>query len=133
MSAMLTLGVALAGSLGAVARLALDSGLTSWLDRRPERRTVRGGRFPWATLLINVSGSLLLGILAGLSAGGHLTASALTVLGVGFCGGYTTFSTASVGAVTLLRARRYAAAAGNALGTLALCVAAAALGVWLTR
>lgn len=137
MSAMLTLGVALAGSLGAVARFALDSGLTSWLDRRPERRTghrpVRGGRFPWATLLINVSGSLLLGILAGLSAGGHLSAAALTVLGVGFCGGYTTFSTAIVGAVTLLRARRYAAAAANALGTLALCVAAAALGVWLTR
>ena len=54
------------------------------------------------------------------------------MIGVGFCGGYTTFSTASVGTVTMLREGRHLAAAGNALGTLALTVAAAAIGVWLS-
>lgn len=127
--ALLTLGVALAGSLGAIARFALDTGLSAFFAGRPEHAA---RPFPWATMLINVSGSLLLGVLAGLTTRGDLAPEALAVLGVGFCGGYTTFSTASVGAVTFLRDHRYAAAAGNALGTLALTVAAAALGVWLT-
>ncbi len=131
--ALLAVGVAIAGSLGAIARYALDTGLSAWLADRARARSGGRGRtsdLPWATLLVNVSGSLLLGAVAGLSARHGLPHDALAIVGVGFCGGYTTFSAASVGAVTLVRDRRYLAAAGYALGTLALSVAAAALGVW---
>ena len=132
---LLALGVALAGALGAMARFGIDTGLDRLLASRPSASRGRGRPFPWATLLINVSGSLLLGLLAGLAARQGVesptVSTAFTVLGVGFCGGYTTFSTASVGTATMLREGRHLAAAGNAVGTLALTVAAAALGVWL--
>lgn len=120
---MIGLLVALAGSGGAVARFALDGALRARL----------GGAFPWATIIVNVTGSLLLGVLAGLVAAGRLPAGVLTVLGVGFCGGYTTFSTATVESVNLLRQGRPAASAVNAAGTLALTVAAAWMGLALTR
>jgi CrcB protein len=45
-------------------------------------------RFPWGTVLVNVVGSFLLGVLSGLSVSGD----ALALLGVGFCGGLTTYS-----------------------------------------
>lgn len=118
----LLVAVAVAGSCGAVARFTLDGALRARL----------GSAFPWATIVINVTGSLLLGLLAGLVAGGGPPAL-LTVVGVGFCGGYTTFSTASVESVTLLRAGRPVAAAGNAALSLVVCVAAAALGLALAR
>lgn len=119
---MIGLLVAVAGSCGAVARFTLDGALRARL----------GSAFPWATIVINVTGSLLLGLLAGLVAGGGPPAL-LTVVGVGFCGGYTTFSTASVESVTLLRAGRPVAAAGNAALSLVVCGAAAALGLALAR
>jgi CrcB protein len=74
------------------------------------------------TLIVNVLGSLLLGLFAGLSG------NAYALLGVGFCGAFTTYSTFAVEAVTL-RARsdlRYVAM------SLALCCAACALGLALT-
>ena len=99
--ALLAVGVAVAGSLGAIARYALDTGLSAWLADRARARSGGRGRtsaLPWATLLVNVSGSLLLGAVAGLSARHGLPHDALAIVGVGFCGGYTTFSAASVGA-----------------------------------
>jgi CrcB protein len=53
------------------------------------------------------------------------------VLATGFCGGYTTFSTAMVDTVRLARAGRYVAAVSHAVGTLTVSVAAVALGAWL--
>jgi CrcB protein len=50
-------------------------------------------------------------------------------VGSGFCGGYTTFSTASVEALRMMQKRRYRAAAADVLGTLVCTVAAAAIGV----
>lgn len=125
MTATLLLAVCLAGGLGAVLRLVVDGVI---------RQRVRAA-FPVATLIINVTGSLLLGLLVGLTLGQVLPKPYEIVAGTGFLGGYTTFSTASFETVRLLEERRYAAALVNGLGMLGLSVAAAAaglaVGLWL--
>ena len=118
---MTVLLVLLAGGAGAVARFVVDGAV----------RARRDTAFPWATLLINVTGSLLLGVLTGLVEARSAPGALRTVLGTGFCGGYTTFSTASFETVRLLQRGRYAAAAGNAAATLGLTVAAATAGIAL--
>jgi fluoride exporter len=119
---MFSLLVALAGGAGAGARFVVDGALT--------HRT--SARLPVATLIINVSGSLLLGVLAqwGASLG---SAVATTVLGVGFLGGFTTFSAASVELVGLVRSERPGAAVVLAVTMLVLSLSAAVLGMTLTR
>ena len=73
-------------------------------DRLVQRKT--GSRFPLGTLTVNVAGSLLLGFLIGLPADARLVA----LLGTGFCGALTTYSTFGLETVTLARegARRHA-------------------------
>lgn len=119
---MTALLVALFGSLGAMARFVVDG----------ELRERLGSRFPWATFVVNVTGSFVLGALGGLTTGGDLPPSALIVAGTGFCGGYTTFSTAAVETVTLLRVRRPVAALAYAAGSLIAAVLAVVLGLALT-
>ena len=119
---MIAVWVALAGSAGAVMRFVVDSAL----------RARSGSSLPWPTVLINVTGSLLLGILTGAVLFHDAPTAMLTIAGVGFCGGYTTFSTTSVDSVRLIVARRYAAAAVIAFGTLATTLVAAAAGLALT-
>jgi len=109
----------LAGALGAVARFTLDSAM--------KRRWQTA--FPWATVIINVTGSLALGLLAGAVLFGGQPAAWQTVLGTGFCGGYTTFSTASFETVRLVQQGRPGLALANALGSLALSVGACAVGL----
>lgn len=111
----------LAGAAGAVARFVLDSSIKQrW--RTP---------FPWATMVINVSGSLLLGVLAGLVLFDDQSAVWQTVIGTGFCGGYTTFSTASFETVRLVEQNRRGLALLNAVGSLVVAVAACAAGLAL--
>jgi len=110
---MLILGLALAGSAGALARYAVDAFVI--------RRAIRG--LPAATLAINVSGSLVLGVLTGLVLYHGFSTTAKTILGTGFCGAYTTFSTFSYEVVRLFEQREYRAAAL----TLALSVVVPAL------
>ena len=119
---LLLLCVALAGGVGAAARLVLDG----------VARAVIPVRWPVGTLLINVSGSLLLGIVTGLALGGRLDETWRLVLGTGVLGGFTTFSTASVEAARMLLERRWAAGLGYGLGMWAAALAAAILGVALT-
>lgn len=119
MSAGVLLGVSLAGGLGAVLRFVVDGALSA---RRPVA-------FPYAILLVNVSGSLLLGVLTGTALVGATSPSWAVVLGSGFCGGFTTFSTTSVASVALALHGRWRLALANALGTLLLCIAAAGLGL----
>lgn len=116
---MTALLVALAGGLGAVARLVLDG----WATGRT------GGRYPAGTLLVNVTGSLLLGLVTGLAAGALLPPRWALVLGTGLLGGFTTFSTAAVETVRLAAAGRAAAAAMHGLGMLGASVLAAGLGL----
>lgn len=121
MTVLLVIGVGLAGGVGAVARLVLDGLL---------RARVRVA-FPLGTTVINVTGSFLLGLVTGLALVHGLPPEWRAVLGTGFLGGYTTFSTASYETVRLAQQRRYRAALLNGVGMLALALAAAGLGLWL--
>jgi CrcB protein len=120
---MTILIVMLAGGTGALLRFIVD-GLV---------RTKLGRIFPWGTLIINASGSLLLGIITGLVLYHHDSSVVKLIIGTGFCGGYTTFSTASFETVRLIEERRFHVAVFNALGGLTIVVAAAALGLGLTH
>jgi CrcB protein len=84
---------------------------------------------PIATLVINSSGSLLLGVLTGLTLYHGLGSDTKTVLGTGFCGGYTTFSTFAYQTVRLGEQKATRAALGNVVLSFVLPGAAAALGL----
>lgn len=120
---MTVLWVALAGSGGAVTRFVIDG----------EIRSRWGAEFPWATMMINVSGSLLLGWVTGLVLFDGSPTTLRLITGTGFCGGYTTFSTASFETVRLLQRASVWGAIGNAVGTTVLSVSAAGLGLVLAR
>lgn len=114
--------LAVAGGVGAVARFLADA----LIARHSSFRV------PLGTMLINITGSLLLGLLTGLLTLGPPESTGATVravLGTGFCGGYTTFSTASVETVRLWIAEGRATGVGYAAATLVGSVAAAALGL----
>lgn len=116
---MLVLAVALAGAVGASARYVVD-GLVQSRAR---------GVFPWGTFVVNVTGSLLLGLFTGLALHHGLGPVAKTVLGTGFCGAYTTFSTFSYETVRLLEDGSVLEAALNAFVGLAVGLLAAAMGL----
>jgi len=117
------LWVSLAGAVGAVSRLMIDGAV---------RQRTRSD-LPWSTFIINVSGSLLLGVVTGLILFHHDPPDLKLVVGAGFCGGYTTFSTASFESVRLLQRRLYGAAFGNVVGTMIVTMAAAAVGLAAMR
>jgi CrcB protein len=118
---LLFLAVSLAGGLGAALRLFVDGSVRSRL-----RTTV-----PLGTLLINVVGSLLLGLVTGLTLALWLPAAWQLVIGGGLLGGFTTFSTASYEAVRLAQTRRSLAAVVTGFGMLVASVGCAFLGLWL--
>ena len=113
--------VGVAGAVGAVARYLLDGAV--------QDRTA--GSFPFGTLAVNVLGSLILGFLAGyvLSHTGGRTAK--TVVGTGFCGGLTTWSTASWETVRLTEEGALSTAVSFTLINLTASFAAAAIGIAL--
>lgn len=118
---MLYLFVALGGIVGATARFALGG----WIVGR------MGDGFPWATLLINLLGSVVLGwlmrVLPSWNAGPELRA----LLTVGFCGSFTTFSTFGYETATLLERGAYTTAGTYVAGSVALGVAGVFLGLWI--
>lgn len=119
MTAALLAVTALAGGLGAACRFVLDTLL----------RALRPTPYPLGTAVINVTGSLLLGLVTGLAAASLMSPQWQVVLGTGLLGGYTTFSAASVETVRLARAGRRGAALAHSLGLLVTCTASAALGL----
>jgi fluoride exporter len=110
--------ICVAGGVGAALRLILDGAIRA--------RTTSS--YPVGTTVINVTGSLLLGLITGLATSQLLPLQWQLMIGTGFLGGYTTFSTASFETVRLIEDRRYVAAALNGLGMLLICAAAAAIG-----
>ncbi|HUE59043.1 MAG TPA: CrcB family protein, partial [Acidimicrobiales bacterium] len=88
----------------------------------------RMGAFPWATLVVNVSGSLIIGLVIALAVERAAPQRYLRPLvGTGFCGGLTTLSTFAVETDSLVRAGRIGVAAGYAL----LSVASGLVAVWV--
>lgn len=119
--------VAAGGALGSMARY----GLAEWLDGDHH------GALPWGTFGVNLLGSLAIGLIAGwgmasqrLGLGLGLSDEARLFLMVGFCGGFTTFSSFSLQVFALLRDGFLLRAGGYALASMLLCVIATSLG-WL--
>jgi fluoride exporter len=84
--------------------------------------------FPWGTFVVNVVGSLVLGIVLGAASVGTLSADTLSLVATGICGALTTFSTFGFETVRLIEEGSTATAAANALGSLAAGLAAGSLG-----
>ncbi|AXH34550.1 fluoride efflux transporter CrcB [Humibacter sp. BT305] len=121
MTPLLFVLLSLAGGVGAAARFVLDGAVKSLV------RT----SYPVGTTLINLSGSLLLGVVTGLALSHLVGDDWRLVLGTGFLGGYTTFSTASLETVRLAQQCRWGAALANGVGMLAASVALALAGYLL--
>lgn len=112
---MTIVAVFLGAALGAPCRYLLDRFVQA---RHPSY-------FPWGTLTVNVVGCFLIGFVAG--------TSWMPLLGVGFCGGLTTYSTFSYETVKLLEAEKYRLALLNVLVSVVLGVGAAAIALGLSR
>ncbi len=110
--------VALAGALGALARYGVHGLVQS--------RTA--SQFPYGTVVVNLAGSFVLGLVVGLATYQGLDADVRTVVGTGFIGAYTTFSSFSYDTVGLLEDGATSAALVNALGSVALGLIAATAG-----
>jgi CrcB protein len=119
------IAVGIGGFVGAIARYGLD-GLISQNS---------GSSFPWGTLVINVSGSLVLGVLFALLIEGRVIVAPWirTATTVGFVGAYTTFSTLALETFRLLEDGSLTLAAANAVGSLAIGIVALYVGVVLGR
>jgi CrcB protein len=111
--------VAAGGALGAPARYLADKAVSSRV-----RST-----FPLGTWAINVSGSLLLGLLTGLALRSTVPAEATAFVATGVCGAFTTFSTWTFESVELFEQGAYVKAGLNVLGSLAAGLLAAAAGI----
>lgn len=116
--------IAVGGALGSVLRYGLSSGIHVWLGRG----------FPYGTLLVNVAGSFLIGLLVVLISH-HENLSPLwrSFLLVGILGGFTTFSSFSLETVELLQRGDWLKSVLNVTGNVLLCLAVCALGMQLGR
>jgi CrcB protein len=120
----LVLAVAFGGALGALSRYGLDS----FIEQRTD------SVFPWATFTINVTGCLAVGfIISALVDRRNAPAWLRVGLVVGFCGGFTTFSTFAQETYDLLGAREIAVATLTVAASVVVGVAAVLVGVRLGR
>lgn len=114
--------VALGGALGSSLRFYISQLLLNWL----------GKGFPFATLAVNISGSLIMGALYGLIEQGIIEVSVYrTLIGIGFLGAFTTFSTFSLDTYLLMQQGEFLKAALNVLLNVSVCIFAAGLGMYL--
>jgi CrcB protein len=112
--------VGLGGMIGSVMRY-----LTSWL--------IRHEGFPYATLTVNIAGSLLIGAIMGVASREESFANWRLFLATGICGGFTTFSAFAWENMQLLNQQRYGTFVLYTGGTLVLGLAAVTLGYWITK
>jgi CrcB protein len=121
---MAYLYVAIGSALGGMARYGCGMWITTWAN----------ATLPWATLFVNVLGSSCIGVLFALGERPQswlASPDARNFLMVGVLGGFTTFSAFSLQTFELLRAQQWGAASANVLLSVALCLAAVAIGYWL--
>lgn len=119
-----SLGVAIGGALGALTRYGVDT----WVERRSD------SLFPWATFLINVSGCFAVGFIVAALVDRHRAPEWMRIgLVVGFCGGYTTFSTFAQETLDTLEARDVATAALYVSASIAVGLVAVLAGTRLGR
>jgi CrcB protein len=118
---MLVLGIAIAGAIGAPARYLLG--------RLVQERTASA--LPLGTFVVNVSGSLVFGLLSGLALYHGFPSTPRVVLGTGLCGAYTTFSTFTYETIRLVEEGDVVNAIRNALATMVVSCLAAGAGLAL--
>jgi CrcB protein len=116
---MTVVWVALGAAAGAPARYLLDR----FVQNRHERV------FPWGTLLVNVTGCFALGLVVSLTSHHDAAGWVVPLLGTGFLGGYTTFSTFGWETLRLAEDGAAQSAALNIVGSVGLGLGAAALGL----
>lgn len=120
------LWIAIGGAIGSMARF----GIGNFVSQK------YGETFPWGTLVINVTGSFVIGVLAALTEpDARMTPQsrvlARQLLMTGVCGGYTTFSSFSLQTLNLLHDREWLYAGGNVVLSVVLCMIAVWLGYLL--
>ena len=114
--------IALGGAAGASLRFFISQIVLNWL----------GKGFPFATLMVNISGSLVMGFLYGLIEQGTIEVSVYrTLIGIGFLGAFTTFSTFSLDTLLLIQQGDFIKAMINILLNVTLCILAAGLGMFI--
>ena len=124
---MAYLWVAIGGALGSVGRFWI-SGLVAETSQR------HGSIFPWNTLVVNVTGSFVIGLLWAFAEPGarkQISLGGQQFLIYGICGGYTTFSSFSLQTLNLLRDGEWLYAGGNVILSVVLCMVAVWLGYLL--
>ena len=118
------LAVAVGGAFGAMSRYSVDA----WVERRSE------SLFPWSTFVINLSGCFAVGFLIAAVVDRQRAPQWLRVgLVVGFCGGYTTFSTFAQETLDLVEARDVGLAVASVVASVVLGVLAVLVGMRLGR
>ncbi|WBB47865.1 fluoride efflux transporter CrcB [Verrucosispora sp. WMMA2044] len=110
---------------------AVGAPLRYLVDRAVQAR--HGSAFPWGTLVVNVIGSLLLGVLIGGAAVGAVPGSLVALLGVGLCGALTTYSTFGYETVRLFEDGARLPALLNAIVSVVAALGAAFVGVTLAE
>ncbi len=119
------LWIAFGGAIGSMGRYGVSRAFTVWF----------GETFPWGTLAANVSGSFLIGLLAGLTADPNsrflVPPDVRQFLLVGFCGGYTTFSSFSLQTLALMREGDMVEAGSNVVMSVVFCLVFVWLGLIL--
>jgi CrcB protein len=118
------LAVAIGGALGSVARYALSS----WIF------DITSHKFPYATLIVNVAGSFVMGILfVVVVERAALPAEMRSLLMIGFIGAFTTFSAFSLDALGLWQNGHVLMSVIYMIATVILCLVAISTAIWLTR
>lgn len=124
MTPILLLAVAAGGAAGSLLRFGAMSAVGHWL----------GSGFPWGTLVVNVLGSFVMGVLIeGWALAWSVSPEMRAFLTVGVLGGFTTFSTFSLDAAYLIERQQTAAAAAYVVASVAMSVGSLFLGLMLMR
>ena len=112
------------GGIGAALRHGVNLGAARWL----------GAGFPWGTLIVNVTGSLIMGLIAGyLAFKGDASQNWRLFLTTGILGGYTTFSAFSLDAAVLYERGEVSLAAVYVVASVVLSIAGLFVGMWLAK